>query len=250
MNVALYGAAGRRWAMTERRRTALDRGTDHLAIGPSRLAWEGERLTARFDEIASPVPRRVRGEVRLHSHALGVTSFRLDEAGRHAWRPLAPRARVEVELEHPRAAWTGNGYFDMNFGSEPLEHAFRAWEWSRAHLARDTFIFYDVERREGERLRLSLRVGPDGTIADAAEPSVIPLPRTGWRMARTAAVEAGAKARVRQTLEDAPFYSRSLIEGAYAGEAAEIVHESLSLDRLRSPMVRAMLPFRMPRVLR
>jgi carotenoid 1,2-hydratase len=50
-----------------------------------------------------------------------------------------------------------------------------------------------------------------------------------------------------RTLEDAPFYTRSAFKGPVAGETAEIVHESLSLDRLRAPVVRAMLPFRMPR---
>ena len=56
--------------------------------------------------------------------------------------------------------------------------------------------------------------------------------------------------RVRETLEDTPFYSRSMIEGRYEGEWATIIHESLSLDRLRSSLVRAMLPFRMPRAFR
>jgi carotenoid 1,2-hydratase len=48
-------------------------------------------------------------------------------------------------------------------------------------------------------------------------------------------------------LEDTPFYARDLLHGYYDGEPADIVHESLSLNRLRSPVVRAMLPFRMPR---
>ena len=50
-------------------------------------------------------------------------------------------------------------------------------------------------------------------------------------------------AKLRETLEDTPFYSRSRIE--VPGGLA--VHESLDLDRFSSPVVRAMLPFRMPR---
>ncbi len=47
--------------------------------------------------------------------------------------------------------------------------------------------------------------------------------------------------------EDAPFYSRSLLAARICGEAVEPVHEALDLDRFRNPLVRAMLPFRMPR---
>jgi len=54
---------------------------------------------------------------------------------------------------------------------------------------------------------------------------------------------------VRRTLTDAPFYARSLLDAQWLGERVDVMHESLSLDRLRSPVVRAMLPFRMPRIL-
>ena len=48
------------------------------------------------------------------------------------------------------------------------------------------------------------------------------------------------------TLEDTPFYARSvLVNGSDL-----TMHESLSLDRFRSPWVQVMLPFRMPRTLR
>jgi carotenoid 1,2-hydratase len=79
-----------------------------------------------------------------------------------------------------------------------------------------------------------------------------PLPRasldsTGWRVARTARADAQQLVTVKRTLEDAPFYARSQLSAKLFGETAEIVHESLSLDRFRMPIVQAMLPFRMPR---
>jgi carotenoid 1,2-hydratase len=186
--------------------------------------------------------------VRLYASAVTESSFSLDAKGRHVWRPLAPRARVEVSLDNPAGQWRGNGYFDMNFGAEPLEAAFRAWDWSRAHRPGDTLIFYDVARRVGPPEHLALRIGPDGRAAPIEHPPEAVLPRTGWRVSRTARGERGEAPRVLRTLEDTPFYSRSLLAGRYGGEPAQIVHESLSLDRLRLPVVRAMLPFRMPRV--
>ncbi|WP_342394871.1 hypothetical protein [uncultured Rhodoblastus sp.] len=50
------------------------------------------------------------------------------------------------------------------------------------------------------------------------------------------------------TLGDAPFYARSSIAHCVDGEDAISTHESLDLDRFVNPVVKAMLPFRMPRV--
>ncbi|MEY3572351.1 MAG: hypothetical protein RJA77_266, partial [Pseudomonadota bacterium] len=53
--------------------------------------------------------------------------------------------------------------------------------------------------------------------------------------------------RVR-TLEDTPFYARGMVEADLLGERVVAMHETLSLPRLRSPIVKAMLPWRMPRI--
>lgn len=234
--------------MTERRRGAVRREADTLVIGPSRLEWRDGALIVHFDEVAALGFSRLRGSIRLAPAARNDQAFDLDGRGRHLWRPIAPRARVTVTLDGGGDGWTGEGYFDTNHGVEPLETAFSGWDWSRAHLGRDTLLFYDVIRREGGPARLALRFGTDGARAPYVPPPRLALPITAWRIARTIRGEAEAPPVLRRTLEDTPFYARSALRGIYAGEDAEIVHESLSLDRLRSPIVRAMLPFRMPRI--
>jgi carotenoid 1,2-hydratase len=233
--------------MTERGRGALRQTPSTLAIGPSSLRWEDGVLTIAVDEITAPIPSRIRGTIRLHPRFVNTQAFGLDAAGRHLWRPIAPRADVEVCLQSPGCAWRGDGYFDTNAGDEPLEDGFDAWDWSRAHLPDDTLLFYDVERRSGERADLALRFGPNGDLQDIAAPPPAPLPSTFWRVPRTARGDLGDAPRLSRTLEDTPFYARSMLEGRYAGQAAQIVHESLSVRRLRSPIVKAMLPFKMPR---
>jgi carotenoid 1,2-hydratase len=52
---------------------------------------------------------------------------------------------------------------------------------------------------------------------------------------------------VEQTLEDTPFYVRSLLSSGLLGEQVTSVHETLDLPRLVSLPVRLMLPWRMPR---
>jgi carotenoid 1,2-hydratase len=50
-----------------------------------------------------------------------------------------------------------------------------------------------------------------------------------------------------QSLEDTPFYSRAVLDATLCGERVVAMHETLDLRRLRSPIVQAMLPWRMPR---
>ena len=49
------------------------------------------------------------------------------------------------------------------------------------------------------------------------------------------------------TLEDTPFYARSHIRTKLLGVETEAMHESLALGRLRSPIIKSLLPWRMPR---
>ena len=247
INIALYRTNGQTWAMTERRRKALHQEAQVLSVGPSRLQWDEGALLIDVQEIAAPIPSLVRGTIRLHPTAMVGDTFAIDGAGRHLWRPIAPRAAVEVRLSHPACAWRGQGYFDTNYGDEPLENGFIAWDWSRAHRPRDTLLFYDVERRDGAEAGLALRIGADGAVEPIEAPPAHAQQLPFWRMPRRVRGDAAVPPALRRTLEDAPFYTRSAFDGAFGGEPAEIVHESLSLDRLRSPVVRAMLPFRMPR---
>ena len=245
VNVALYGPNGKRWAMTERRRAAVTRDADALRIGPSAVAWDGSRLTVEIDERCAPLPRRVRGRVVLEPEAWNERSFPLSARNNHVWRPIAPFARVRVKFSEPDVAWSGAAYLDFNQGDAPLERDFRRWTWSRARLADGAAIFYEAERRDQPPLEMSLRFGRDGAVREASAPPKAQLPTTLWRVQRETRSEADAK--VTATFEDSPFYARSAVAHRLDGEDAISMHESLDLDRFSNGVVRAMLPFRMPR---
>ena len=244
LNVALYGEQGG-WTLTERGAGALARGPDILSIGPSALTWEGNALTIRINEITMPIPSRIRGVVRIHPNALEQQVRFLDEAGRHRWSPIAPCARAEITLEQPSLHWAGTAYFDTNDGDTSLETDFANWTWSRSTIRSGTEILYDITRRDRSHLSLALRYAHAGGAADFQPAETIHLPSTRWRIPRTTRVESAAPT-VRETLEDTPFYARSVL----ANGSTLTMHESLSLDRFRSPWIQAMLPFRMPRALR
>jgi carotenoid 1,2-hydratase len=257
LNIALYGGTGKRWSLTERGRSALMRDTSSLAIGPSVMSWGQDALTIEIEEITMPIPRKLRGRIRLFPEALVDYQAPLDATGRHRWTPLAPCARVEVAMSHPDLSWSGPAYFDANAGDEPLEVAFHGWDWSRAPHRGGTTVLYHVEPRQdgGDRestgaagANLALHFDVQGAVREFEAPGRVQLPRTRvWRIPRGTRADPNPPATVIATLEDTPFYARSVVASRLEGEQVTAVHESLSLDRFRQPWVRMLLPFRMPR---
>ncbi len=247
MNVALYGPRGKCWAMTERPRRYLRRNSLSLMIGPSVMSWDGNILKVEIDEVTAPFPSRIRGTVRLFPATVSGEQMALDADGRHQWRPVAPCSRVEVDFEHPAIHWSGQGYLDSNHGGAPLEDAFSGWNWSRAKIGHATVVTYDIACRDGGNRSIAMSFAPGGRIDSFEPPPLRKLPATGWRLPRETRADAAYQPRVRRTLEDAPFYSRSLLSTRMMGTETTAIHESLSLDRFKSGLVKAMLPFRMPR---
>ena len=246
VNLSLYGGSRKLWAMTERGAGSLQREPASLRIGPSRLAWDGDALAIDIDEWALPWPQRLRGCLHVQPLVRSSHVQPLDAAGRHRWCPIAPRARIEVDLPQPGLRWQGEAYVDSNFGDVPLEQDFARWDWSRAALPGGrAAVLYDVERRDGSRLALALRFGADGSAHEAEPPPVRPLPRSAWGLARQTRSEGDG--RLLRTVEDGPFYARSLCQARWFGTPVTAMHESLSLQRFDARWVQALLPWRMPR---
>lgn len=243
INVALYGR-NKRWCMTERGRKSMRRNETELVIGPSSMTWRGNELVIQVNEISVPVPRRVIGEIRLRPTITTAHVEQLDALGQHFWHPAAPLAEVSVAFDQPRFAWAGSGYHDVNWGAVPLEQSFNSWTWSRAAHGTGASVVYDVERRDGVTHCFGLGFSETG-ISRFDPPPCADLGTAFWRMPRVARSEGPAV--IAMPLEDAPFYTRSLIRSRLFGQAITSFHESLSLARFRLPIVQAMLPFRMPR---
>lgn len=246
-NVALGGPHDR-WCMTERTRRSVETGPDTLRIARSRLHWHDGAFHYEIDERASPLPRPVRGSVQVQPTCAPEVQFSLDEAGHHVWSPLAPCARVRVELKEPRQRWSGHAYLDSNWGDRPLERDFLRWQWSRTTAADGTTVFYEPEHRSDAPWTLAVRFTANGASRIESPPPSVPLPRSRWGIARSVRSEDARETRVMRTLLDAPFYARSLLQVHLAGTAALCVHESLSLERFTRSWVRCLLPFRMPRL--
>ena len=235
--------------MTERGKDAVFRSARTMDIGPSSLTWEDGRLEARIDEITVPLPSRVRGTVRLNPAFPAGFSAPLDVDRKHHWCPIAPIARIEVDLVKPRLHWRGYGYFDTNWGLVPLEETFSRWHWSRAHTPDGgAIVLYDAVPRAASKRLLTLQFSPQGTVRQFEAPPQTRLAHTAWRISRVTHAEHG-EAEVLKTLEDAPFYARSLIRTNLMGHSLVAVHESLSLQRFDTAWVQGLLPFRMPRTI-
>jgi carotenoid 1,2-hydratase len=249
INVALYGRGSRRWTMTERGRGQVQRERQAFSVGPSSLRWDGDSLRLDLHEVGVPLPQRVDGSLRVWPSALSSFNAPLDDGGRHRWGPIAPCSRIEVDLQRPKLRWQGHAYFDSNEGDEPIDRPFTTWDWSRSLLADGSAaVIYDVRQKAGADRLITQRFFADGRSEPFDAPPRQPLPRTAWRLARTMRSEDSAPARVVQTLEDTPFYVRSVLESGLLGQQrVTSVHETLDVGRLVSLPVRLMLPWRMPR---
>ncbi len=222
LNVALYGPGGR-WAMTERSARQCTRAADSFVIGPSRVHWSGQCLQIDIDEVCVPIPRRVRGQVRLYPQRLFDYSVPIDAQGRHRWGPIAPTARVEVEMQAPALRWQGQAYLDSNEGDEPIVQACREWDWSRALMADgSTAVIYDVQNEDGSGQLLARRFGLDGAVTDFDAPPRQAMPRTGWALSRR--LRSASAPRVVEQLEDTPFYQRAIVSSQLLGETVTSFH--------------------------
>ena len=248
VNVALYGSGQARWAMTERGRGSLSRTREMFRLGPSFALWDNRTMVISIDEISAPLPRRIRGTVRLTPRATPAVAFSLDSADRHRWRPVAPLCDIAVSFDSPRLNWEGAGYIDANDGDDPLEKAFQSWTWCRARYGEVAIVLYETLGSDDSSASLAIRTDSLGQISSVASIPPASLPPTSiWRLQRKTCADSGSRPSVVESLEDTPFYSRSLIETSLHGQRVLAMHESLSLTRLRMAPVRAMLPFRMPR---
>ncbi len=246
MNVALYRRQGGRWALTERGRNDLTRTPDSLRIGRSALWQDGDAVQVELNETCWPMPRAVKGRVRLVPEIRGGKPLVLAPEGDHHWWPIAPRSRVEVEFDEPSVKWSGTGYLDSNWGSEPLEDAFHSWTWSRAPLARGAAVLYDVTPRRGPQRSMALKFDGSSAGPEPFEPPArVPLKTGLFGIERETRSEGDA--RLVRTLTDSHFYARSVVQSQLCGERVTGVHESLSLDRFGTWWAKLLLPVRMPR---
>jgi carotenoid 1,2-hydratase len=248
LNVAIYTKGQKRWTMTERGPRFSSRDATTFQIGPSDLRWTGSALEINIRERAVPFGQKVMGQVRVYPEQLFNYSTPLDQAQKHRWGPIAPTARVEVNLQAPNIQWQGQAYLDSNEGDEPINRSFYEWDWARA-LLKDgsTGVIYDVREKNGVEKLLALQFKSNGQIDTFPLGERQKLPKTLWQINRHLRSDQ-EHVKVIEDLEDTPFYSRSVLQGHWMGEEVTCMHETLNVERFSSTIVQMMLPWRMPRL--
>ena len=118
--------------MTERGAPHCHRAQDHFTIGPSRLHWDGHALNIDIDEVGVPLPRRIRGTVRVVPERLFHFSTALDTQGRHHWARWRPPPASRWICSTRPCAGAADAYLDSNEAVEPVDRAFQEWDWSRS----------------------------------------------------------------------------------------------------------------------
>jgi carotenoid 1,2-hydratase len=242
--------------MTERGRASLARDTGRLAIGNSVMQMRDGRLLIDFAEMALPwpgqrlLPKMISGSIEITPDQGCDRVFDLDGHGHHVWSPRMPRATARIMSGAlPGGGWEGRAYHDMNFGDRPIEQDFIGWDWARGSDGPDgdTVILYDSVLRSGGSRRLALRCSGLDDVERFAMPGRQALPRAFWGLRPGIACDEGMRPARKVSLEDSPFYARALVDTVVDGRQLTMVHETLDCRRLANPLVRMMLPFRMPR---
>jgi carotenoid 1,2-hydratase len=247
MNVAVYARGASAWALDERPLAGHERAADGVAIGGSSMRWDGDRLVIDVDERTTPFRRPVRGRIVLRPEARTGLDLPIDERGEHRWWPVAPLARIEVDLPWPGVRFSGHGYHDANAGAVPLEAAFESWSWSRAR-SDGALLTYDVACSSGAERSLAFRVTPRGDVEDLDRLGSARLAPTVWALPRRARADRGHGGRVVRSLEDGPFYARSLVATRLGGGPVVAMHETLAPHRLRRDWVRRIIGARIRQV--
>ncbi|NYS25611.1 carotenoid 1,2-hydratase [Rhodobacteraceae bacterium 2376] len=246
INVATYGPGGR-FTMTDRGRGALRQSRDSFEVGPSAMHWQGGQLVVEVNEISSPpLISRVRGRITLTPATVFDHEVALTPDGRHHWRPIAPIARVEVDLSQGHR-WQGHGYMDANRGSAALEADFRFWTWGRFPHRGGTTCFYDATLMDGSASQTALHFTPEGDIETVEAPPRTRFARSLWAVRRETRADEGYRPKQVMGMLDAPFYSRAQVRTRIGGEETTGVHEALDLRRFASPLIKPMLAVRVPR---
>lgn len=233
--------------MTDRGRASLRQTENSFTVGPSALHWNGDQLVIEVDEWGSPpMLGAVKGTITITPSALTEVDLPLTPEGTHVWRPFAPTARIDVDLNRGWT-WQGHGYFDANFGTRALEQDFRFWTWGRFPSTQGTLAFYDAERMDGSVLSAAFRFGEDGSAETIDAPPLTRFRRSNWLVRRDTRADPGTQPYQVKPMLDAPFYSRSVVETVINGEPVRGVHEALDLRRFASPFLKPMLAVRVPR---
>ncbi len=249
LNVVTYGRGGR-FAMTDRRSGALIQRADKLTIGPSTMTWDGQCLTIDIDEVSSwPLVSRIRGRLSVTPSSYSSIALSLNVDGAHIWRPYAPSARIEVDLEAPGWRWSGNGYSDSNAGTRPLEDDFERWTWARFPTNTGALCMYSLSRSDGSEVSGRVITARGGDSEHKTGLSQSPLPTTKWGLRRAVGADVGTRPRQVMPLLGGPFYNRSIVQTQVDGEQITGVHETLDLRRYASPFVKGMIATRVPRKL-
>ena len=250
LNIATYGKKSR-FTMTDRGRSALIQEPHKLTIGPSSLTWDQSKkeLIININEVSSlPLVSKLKGTITLKPSGITNVELPLTKEGTHIWRPFAPTADIEVNLNKTEWQWKGHGYFDANFGTRALEQDFDYWTWGRFPVGTGTSCFYDLELRNKEKYQFEYHFESDGIAKDITNaPKNIKFSKSLWGIKRQTRCDSRSKPKQVKSLLDAPFYSRATVSTSIKGKSTIGVFEALDLKRFRNPLLMFMLAVRVPR---
>jgi carotenoid 1,2-hydratase len=259
LNFALYDRGRKKiWVFSEYPKESLTIRDPELDVGVGASSVKRERdgsYTLEIEDNDFVARKLVKATVRFIPQTPGLAppEFALSNDGRHFWGSPAPGCRVEFRSESHGLRFSGQGYHDVNLGTEPLHAGWRQWSWGRAHIEDETRIYYDAEAMNGERTKLVL-TGRNGRLSVERPESVADgQVLTPWLLRPPKRIDAGAlngavvSVETTKVLESSPFYQRQLSAFTSGNVRVQGIGEYVDLTRFARPAIRFMLRHRIYR---
>ncbi len=237
----------------------------HGRVGESEFGFEKSNgklvYTVSLDQVL-PGGDSIRGSLKFISddHNIALVNNKLNENindndAAHTWNLVQPAAMVTGELKidgfrSHAIRFEGPGYHDHNFGRESMDRSFLDWYWGRFHFPESVFVYYIMQKQDGDQHRAWL-IQHDGEVIrmdDHFQLDHNSLNPFGLMSARKITIEgSGVKCLVQKekVLDNGPFYqrfmSRAVMEAgdgiSQANGFAEYIHPARIKNRLFRPLV-------------
>lgn len=134
---------------------------DTLKIGSSSINFSKDEISLKIKGVEKWKKRVINSEFDFKINTSIQTLSTLESAGKninHYWSPAGINNSFEAKIKirrnedqfapRKKLQFKGTGYYDRNWGCEPMYENILDWKWGRFHKDDMTIVFFDITYKE------------------------------------------------------------------------------------------------------